>query len=66
MPREIAVYGLLMPTLLPILIGVGALYWMLDSTLARFGVYQHVWHPPLFRLSFFVCLFVIVATLLGQ
>jgi hypothetical protein len=35
--------------------------------LARFGVYQHVWHPPLFRLSFFVCLFVIVSlTLLGQ
>ena len=66
MPREIAIYGLLMPTLLPILIAVGALYWMLDATLARFGVYQHVWHPPLFRLSFFVCLFVIAAWALGQ
>lgn len=66
MPREIAVYGVLMPALLPILIGVAALYWMLDTTLARFGVYQQVWHPPLFRLSLFVCLFVAAAWALGQ
>jgi hypothetical protein len=66
MPREIALYGVLMPALLPILIGVGALYWLLDTTLARYGVYRHVWHPPLFRLSFFVCLFVITAWALGQ
>jgi len=66
MPREIAIYGVLLPTLLPILIGVAACYWLLDTTLGRFGFYQRVWHPPLFRLSLFICLFVGVAWLLQQ
>lgn len=57
MPREIAVFGLLMPTLLPLFIGSILLQWGLDTLLARLGLYAHVWHPALLRISLFVCLF---------
>lgn len=57
MPREIAFCGLLMPTLLPLFMGCILLHWGLDTLLARTGLYGHVWHPALLRLSLFVCLF---------
>jgi protein AaeX len=57
MPREIELFGFFMPTLLPIFILAFGLQWLLDSLLARLGLYSHVWHPSLFRFSLFVCLF---------
>ena len=66
MPREIELYGVLLPTLLPILIGVAAGYWLLDTVLGRYGFYHQVWHPPLFRMSLFVCMFVLAIWALQQ
>ena len=57
MPREIELAGFYMPSLLPLFVAAAAVLWLLDSLLGRFGVYSRVWHPPLFRLSLFVCLF---------
>ena len=64
MPREIELLGFFMPTLLPIFLFAFALQWMLDSLLARLGLYAHVWHPSLFRFSLFVCLFGAIGLLL--
>ncbi|MFA9219009.1 MAG: DUF1656 domain-containing protein [Sphingomonadaceae bacterium] len=64
MPREIAVFGVLLPTLLPLFLASlliqGALDWVLGLT----GAYRHVWHPALVRLCLLVCVFgTLVATL---
>lgn len=57
MPRELDLFGLLMPTLLPLFLLSIALQLALDTVLARIGVYSRVWHPALLRLSLFVCIF---------
>lgn len=57
MPTELAFMEILMPTLLPVFIVAAALYWLFDSLLARCGIYRCVWHPALFRVALFVCLF---------
>ena len=31
--------------------------WLVDTVVGRFGLYRFVWHPPLFRLALFVCMF---------
>jgi hypothetical protein len=66
MQREIAIYGVLLPSLLPIFVGSALLYWLLDTGLARYGAYQHLWHPALVRLSLFIGLFVAAAWLLDR
>jgi hypothetical protein len=66
MPREIAIYGVLLPSLLPIFVGSALLYWVLDTLLARYGAYRRLWHPALVRLSLFIGLFVGVASLLDR
>ena len=57
MPREIELFGLLLPTLLPLFVGCILLQWVLDNVLSRLGLYPGIWHPALLRLSLFVCLF---------
>ena len=57
MPREISLFSIYIPTLLPLLLGTAAVNWVLTGLLARSGFYRHVWHPSLFRLCTFVCLF---------
>jgi len=57
MPREIAIFGVYMPTLLPLLAATAAVHWSLDSVLARIGFYRLVWHPSLFRLCTFIGLY---------
>ncbi len=57
MPREIALLDALAPNLLPVFLLSVVLHMALDKFLAWCGVYRHVWHPPLFRLSCFVCIF---------
>ncbi len=64
MPPEIAIAGTLVPTLLLIFIACGALMWFIDTVTGRWGLYRHVWHPPLFRLALFACLFAAAGLLL--
>ena len=61
MPREIAFFGIYMPTLLPLLILAILAHIWIESLLARIGFFQHVWHPSLFRLCSLTCLFSIVS-----
>ncbi len=57
MPREIVLGDALVPGLLPLFLVMLALLWLLDGVAGRFGLYRHVWHPPLFRVAVFVALF---------
>jgi hypothetical protein len=57
MPREVALGDALVPGLLVLFIASLALLWLFDWLVGRYGFYRLVWHPPLFRLAFFVCLF---------
>ncbi|GAB3779562.1 DUF1656 domain-containing protein [Dyella agri] len=64
MPGEIAIYGVLVPGLLPIFLGSLLLMVLLDVLIGRYGLYRYVWHPPLFRLALFGCLFGLAGLLL--
>lgn len=57
MPRELAVFGVLIPTLLPLFIVSMALQVAVDRVLNKLGVYRQVWHPSLVRLCLFVVVF---------
>lgn len=57
MPLDITVYGIQMPTLLPIFVLVAILQVTIDSFIAQTGLYRHVWHPGLFKMALFVCFF---------
>jgi hypothetical protein len=64
MPREIAFGGALMPGLLVWFLLSLALLLMIDVAIGRFGLYRFVWHPALFRIALFVCIFSSVGLLL--
>ncbi|MBU5969695.1 DUF1656 domain-containing protein [Pseudomonas aeruginosa] len=57
MPREIAIHGVYMPTLTLLLVIAAALTWGLDRIFASVGLYRFTWHPALFRVSLFACLY---------
>ncbi|MEA5113370.1 MAG: DUF1656 domain-containing protein [Geobacteraceae bacterium] len=57
MPRDFPLLDALVPTLLLAFLMSILLQAMLDLIFGRLGVYRHVWHPPLFRVSVFVCIF---------
>lgn len=57
MPREIDLFGVLLPGVLPIFLVSLALQVALDSVLAHSGAYRRSWHPALVRLCLFVCIF---------
>ena len=57
MPRELAFGDALVPGLLVLFLLALLLLWLLDAVAGRFGLYRLVWHPPLFRLAVFVCVF---------
>ncbi|WP_414040254.1 DUF1656 domain-containing protein [Acidithiobacillus sp. M4-SHS-6] len=61
MPVEIAIFGALVPTLLPILALSVVLYLLLDKWSSRWNLDRWVWHPALFRLSLFVIIFTALA-----
>lgn len=63
MPREFALLDALVPTLLLAFLVSIALQAFLDKIFGRLGLYRHVWHPPLFRVSVFVCIFGILGLL---
>lgn len=64
MPRELALGDALVPGVLLLFLGALALLWLLDWLAGRYGLYRFVWHPPLFRLAAFVCIFGAFALLL--
>jgi len=64
MPREIALGDALVPGLLILFVVALLALWLFDSIAGRFGLYRMVWHPPLFRLAVFVCVFGAFALLL--
>lgn len=57
MPLDITLYGVQMPTLLPIFVAVAILQIAIDGIITDTGIYSHVWHPGLFKMALFVCLF---------
>jgi hypothetical protein len=57
MPPEIEFFGVLMPGLLPVFLLSFAVMVLLDLAIGRAGLYRRLWHPSLFRLALFVCLF---------
>ncbi len=57
MPREIALFDALVPTLLFAFVLAGIGWLLLDTLLTRFRLYRHLWYPALFRFAAFVCLF---------
>lgn len=57
MTREFALFGILIPTLLPLFILSIGLQTLLDRILGSLGVYRMVWHPSLARLCIFVAIF---------
>lgn len=57
MPYEFSLGGALLPGVLlwfTLMLGV---LWGLDAVAGRYGLYRYVWHPPLFRIALFICLF---------
>ncbi|MGN2248722.1 DUF1656 domain-containing protein [Frateuria edaphi] len=57
MPPEIELFGVLMPSLLPVFLLSLVAMVVLDLAIGRAGLYRHLWHPSLFRFALFVCLF---------
>lgn len=57
MPRELALFGILIPTLLPVFLASLLLQLLLDRVLGVAGVYRRAWHPALLRLALLVCIF---------
>ncbi|WP_394781040.1 DUF1656 domain-containing protein [Undibacterium sp.] len=64
MPREIALFDALVPTLLLVFVAAMLLQVVLDRVFAYLGVYRYVWHAGLFRVALFVCVFGGLALLL--
>lgn len=57
MPLELNVLELYLPTLM-LLLGISTLLaWLMDRALIALNLYRFFWHPPLARLSLFICLF---------
>ncbi len=57
MPHDITLFGAYVPVLLALFFGGIVLSWALDRVLAYFSFYRLVWHPSLFRVCLFVCIF---------
>jgi protein AaeX len=64
MPREIALGGIYVPGLLAWFVLSLVLLLLIDVVIGRFGLYRFVWHPSLFRLALFVCIFSSIGLLL--
>ena len=57
MPRDLAVLGLIIPTIVVVLLGCIAGMILLDRLFKRADIYSAVAHPALFCISVFVILF---------
>lgn len=66
MPRELSIFGILLPTILPLFLLSLALQAVLDRVLGYLGVYRRLWHPALVRLCLLVCIFAALTRSLYQ
>jgi hypothetical protein len=57
MSRDFTFFGIYVPSLLILLFASIPLSWLVDRLILWLGVYRLVWHPQLFRVSFFICIF---------
>lgn len=57
MPREIAMAGANAPSILLLYLGCLLVHWLIDTLAGHYDWYRFVWHPSLFRVALFVCLF---------
>ncbi len=57
LPLEMALFSIEVPSLITLLVVFTALFWVLDSMLARLDLYTHIWHHSLFRLGLFISLY---------
>jgi len=64
MPLDITLFGIQMPTLLLIFVISAVVQILLDRVMSDAGIYNHVWHPGLFRTAVFVCIFTIPCLLI--
>ncbi|MDO9305575.1 MAG: DUF1656 domain-containing protein [Sulfuricurvum sp.] len=64
MQLDITLFGIQMPTLLLIFVMSAVVQILLDRMMSDAGIYNHVWHPGLFRTAVFVCLFTIPCLLI--
>lgn len=61
LPREIALFGIYMPSLTLLFLLCLAVGWALDRLIAWSGLYQYAWHPILLRVSLFTCFYGVLA-----
>ena len=61
MPREVALFGLYLPSLTLLFLLTLPPAWALDRLFAWRGLYRHAWHPTLLRVSLFTCLYCALA-----
>ena len=54
---DVVVWGVELPFLLVIFIVSGLMHLIVDAFFARKGIYSQVWHPGLFRVAIFMCIF---------
>jgi len=64
MPHEVALFDLLLPSLFLAFVASAVLQVLVDRLLGWSGVYGRIWHPPLFRLSIFICIFGVIGLLM--
>ena len=57
MPREISLFGLLMPTLVPLFFLCIVFMWQIDRLFHHFHLYSLVYHPALVRIAVFTIIF---------
>ncbi|MCL2831415.1 MAG: DUF1656 domain-containing protein [Betaproteobacteria bacterium] len=54
MYEEFSLYGVFIPTLMPLMLVAFLVFLGLHLLLLRVGVYRHVWHPPLFNFALYI------------
>lgn len=64
--HEWSISGVIFPAITGIFVLCIVVLWLLDMLFGRLGVYRYVWHPALFKLSVFVCLFSFIALMVYQ
>ena len=62
--REVSIGGVYIPSLMAVFVLCVGVTWLLDLGIARLGAYRFIWHPPLFRVSLFTCVFALASVTL--
>ncbi len=57
MPRDVVLFGFVMPVLVPLFFVCIVVMWRVEHLFRGLNVYSRVMHPALFRLAVFVIIF---------